>query len=76
MRVRPLDPHPAAWSAQQEALARMGGEARLEAAIELSEAVRELRLAGIESRHRGLSRRQAVALLVLEEHGVRLPVAR
>lgn len=74
MRTRPVDTHPAAWSVQQEALARMGGEARLKAAIDLSEVVQELRLAGIESRHPELSRREAVALLVWEDHGVRLPV--
>lgn len=76
MRTRPLDTHPTAWAAQKDALARMGAEARVRAAIELSEAVRDLRLGGIESRHPGLSRREAVALLVLEDHGVRLPVSR
>jgi hypothetical protein len=52
----------------------MGGPARVRAAIELSEAIREIRLAGIMARHPELSRRQAIARVIAEEYGVELPV--
>jgi hypothetical protein len=51
----------------------MDGAARLHAALELSEAVHEVRLAGIRSRHPELSAWEAVARLVAEDHGVELP---
>jgi hypothetical protein len=51
----------------------MDGPARLHAAVELSESVRELRLAGIRARNPELSARQAVARWVLEEYGLALP---
>lgn len=73
MTPRPLDTDRAAWAAQNAALDRMDGPARLHAALELSEAVREIRLAGIRSRHPRSSREDAVRRLVLEEYGVRLP---
>jgi hypothetical protein len=73
MSSRPLDTSPAAWSRYEAALDRMDGPARLRAAIELSDAVHEIRLAGIRSRHPGLSRQEAVAQLVAEDHGVTLP---
>lgn len=56
-------------------LDRMGGSARVRAAIELSEAVRALRLAGIRARNPGFSDRKALAQLVLEEYGIVLPKA-
>jgi hypothetical protein len=51
----------------------MGGPARLHAAVELSEAMQAIRLAGIGSRHPELSRKEVVARLVAEDHGVELP---
>jgi hypothetical protein len=51
----------------------MDGPARLRAALELSEAVREIRLAGIRARHPELSPREAVERLVAEDYGVELP---
>jgi hypothetical protein len=51
----------------------MDGPARLHAAVELSEAMHEIRLAGIRSRHPELSPAEAVAQLVAEDHGVKLP---
>lgn len=72
MTSRPHDTTPAAWSAQSRALDEMGGPARVRVAIELSEAVREIRLAGIAARHPELDRREVVARLVLEEYGVDL----
>jgi len=74
MTSRPLDTTATAWSMYQGALDRMGGPARVRAAIELSEAIREIRLAGIMARHPQLSRRQAIARVIAEEYGVELPV--
>jgi len=51
----------------------MGGAARLHAAVELSEAVREIRLAGIRARHPELTPRQVVAQVILEDYGVKIP---
>ena len=48
----------------------MGGDARLRAAIDLSEAVREFRIAGLLSRHPGWSRTDAVRQIVREEWGI------
>ena len=73
MTSRPLDTTPASWSQYEAVLDRMDGPARLNAAVELSEAVHEIRLAGIRSRHPDLSHRDAVAQLVAEDHGVTLP---
>jgi len=73
MTSRPLDTAPAAWSTQNAVLEGMGGPARLLAAIELSEAVREIRLAGILARYPDLSREQAIFRWVLEEYGIALP---
>lgn len=73
MSSRPLDTAPAAWSQYEAVLDRMDGPARLRAAVELSDAVHEIRLAGIRSRQPELSVRDAVAQLVAEDHGVALP---
>jgi hypothetical protein len=76
MTSHPLDTDAAAWAAQSDVLDRMGGPERLRVALELSEAIREVRLTGIRSRHPELTRRQAVARLVREEHGIQLPEPR
>lgn len=76
MTSRPLDTTPAAWSTYQAVLDRMGGPARFRAALELSESVREIRLAGIRARHPELSQKQVITRLVQEEYGVTLPVPR
>ncbi len=73
MNSRPLDTAPAMWSQYEAILAAMDGPARLHAAIKLSEAVQEIRLAGILASHPELSPREAVARLVAEDHGVELP---
>jgi hypothetical protein len=75
MILRPNDTDPAAWSEYTAVLDRMDGSARLAAAVELSDAVRELRLAGIQARHPGCDPREALSRLVEEDYGVRLPVA-
>lgn len=73
MSSRPHDTMPESWSRQQAVLDRMDGTARLLAALDLSEAVREIRLAGIQARHPELSRREVVRMLVAEDYGVELP---
>lgn len=73
MSSRPLDTAPAAWSRHEAIIERMDGPARLHVAVELSEAMREIRLAGIRARHPELNHREAVARLVAEEYGVELP---
>ena len=75
MISRPLDTAPASWSEYNAVLDRMDGPARLPAAVELSDAVREVRLAGIRARHPELTRQEIVARLVSEDYGVTLPSA-
>jgi hypothetical protein len=74
MGSRPLDTSPSAWAAYYAILDRMDGPARLHAALQLSDAVRELRLAGIRDRHPDLSGREVIARLVAEDYGVALPL--
>ena len=76
MSPRPHDTTPAAWLVYETALAEMDGSERLYAAIELSEAVREIRTAGLRARHPELSDQELVERLVLEEYGVTLSGAR
>jgi hypothetical protein len=73
MSAKPLDTDATAWSVYNAALDRMDGPAKLRAAMELSDDVREIRLAGIRARHPRMSPKQAIALWVLEEYGLRLP---
>ena len=67
---------PASWSAYRAALDGMDGPARLHAAVELSDAVREIRLAGIRARHPKLTEQEIIALLVWEDYGAGLPPVR
>ena len=70
MSPRPLDTAPKAWDVQNRILDEMDGPARLCAAVELSESVREIRLAGIHARNPELSAEEVVSRWVLEEHGL------
>lgn len=72
MSTRPRDTDPLSWMLVRKSFASMGGEARLRAAIDLSEAVREFRIAGLQSRHPGWSRTDAVRHIVREEWGIDL----
>lgn len=76
MSVRPLDTDPAAWSTYLAVLERMGGPARLRRALEMSDAVREIRLDGILARNPGFARRQAIVRVIEEDYGVVLPEGR
>lgn len=73
MTSPPLDTAPAAWSRYEAVLDGMDGPGRVRAAVELSETVRELRLAGIRARSPDLSVAEAIAQLVAEDYGVELP---
>lgn len=73
MSPRPHDTSPGAWDAHRKVLSDMGGPRRLQAALDLSDTVRAIRLAGIRARHPGESDAQVVRRLVLDEYGIRLP---
>ena len=73
MISRPHDTSPAAWSEYNAVLDRMDGKARIQAAVELSDVVREVRLAGLHTRHPELTGRAIVARLISEDYGVTLP---
>ena len=74
MSWRPLDTAASSWSRYEAVLDGMSGPERIRAAVELSEVVRELRLAGIRAVRPELSPREAVSVMVAEDHGVELPV--
>ena len=73
MSSRPLDTTPATWAQYETVLDRYQLLAAEGVDQKLSEAVQEIRLAGIRSRHPELMREEVVALLVAEDHGVVLP---
>jgi len=49
----------------------MGPEARVRAALEMSDSIRGLRLSGLRSRHPEVSERELVARFIAEMYGVR-----
>ena len=51
----------------------MDGAERLNAAVELSDFIREVRLSGIRARFPDMTPRERVAQLVLEDYGIALP---
>ena len=73
MSTRPDDTSPEAWLVQQEVLSRIGPAARFQAAVELSDAVREIQIEGVRSRHPEWDRRHAVRYIVLSQLGIDLP---
>ncbi len=75
MSIRPRDTTPEAWSEQLAALERLGPEGRVRVALDLSEAVRSIELAGILARNPGWETADAVRHLVSSRYGVRLPAA-
>ena len=72
--IRGNDTSAAGWNAQQAVLARMGPEARMRVAIDLSESVREIQIQGILARTPEWSRRDAIDWLV--ERSLRSRVVR
>jgi hypothetical protein len=73
MTSRPLDTDPQSWARYNAVLDQMGGPTRVRAAIELSETVRAIRLAGLKASHPELGPRALIARLVAEDYGVELP---
>ena len=72
MAARPADTTPEAWDAQRKALARLGPAGRVRVAIELSDAVRDIRIEGLLTRHPGWNRAAAVRHLVDVQFGIDL----
>ena len=70
MNYEPLDTSPSAQTIQGEAHIRLGPEGRLRIALELSEAVRDLRLAGLRSVTPGASEAELVRMFIFEIHGL------
>lgn len=71
MSLRPLDTSPDALEVQRSALAGLGPEGRVRAALEMSDAARSIRIAGLRARHPDASERELVARFIAEVHGVR-----
>ena len=69
----PRDTPTEAWDVQVAALERLGPECRVEVALDLSEFVRSLHLAGIRSRNPEWSEQQAIRHIVSRQYGVDLP---
>lgn len=68
--MEPLDTSPSARAHQEQAYLRLGPEGRLRIALELNEAVRDLRLAGLRSVSPGVSKAELVRMLISERHGI------
>lgn len=69
----PADTDAATWLEYNAALSRMDGDARLRTALDLSESVRAIRLAGLRARNPDLTRVELIARVVAEDYGVELP---
>jgi hypothetical protein len=72
MSSRPLDTSPQAWSTYAAVLGRMSGEARLSAALEFSDSIREIQLAGIQARHPTWDAARVIRHLIADEYGVQV----
>jgi hypothetical protein len=69
----PNDTSPDIWDMQVAVYDRLGPEGRIRAAIELSESVRSVLVAGIRSRHPGWTDEDVVHHVVATQYGVDLP---
>lgn len=72
MNLEPLDTSVQARNLQVQAHIRLGPEGRLRVALDLSEAVRDLRLAGIRSGLPGASEAELVRRFIFETYGIQL----
>jgi hypothetical protein len=70
MSFEPLDTSVTARNLQEQAHLRLGPEGRLRIALDLSEAVRDLRLAGLRSSQPDVSEGELVRRFILEAHGL------
>jgi hypothetical protein len=72
MEIRPLDTDAHSWELQKDVVRRLDGEARLRVALDLSNAVREIHLAGLRARNATASERALIRPFVRDAHGVTL----
>jgi hypothetical protein len=72
----PRDTSREAWEVQMAALRRLGPDGRVAVAVDLSESVRAVQVAGIEAVHPEWSRAEAVRYLVSTQYGIELPRSR
>ncbi|MBT8396643.1 MAG: hypothetical protein HKO65_02425 [Gemmatimonadetes bacterium] len=70
MSLEPLDTSVTVRKLQEQAHIRLGPEGRLRIALDLSEAVRKLRLAGLRSSQPDVSEAELVRRFILETHGL------
>lgn len=70
MASEPLDTSVTAQDLQDQAHSDLGPEGRLRIAFDLSEAVRNLRLAGLRSSQPDVSEAELVRRFIFETHGV------
>ncbi len=70
MNLHPMDTSPEVERRQAQAHRALGPTGRVEMAVELSEAVRELRLSGLRSTFPEASRRELLERLIAEVHGI------
>jgi len=71
MAIEPMDTSVTARNLQEQAHIRLGPEGRLRIALDLSEAVRDLRLAGIRSCYPDASEAEVIRQFLVETHGLR-----
>jgi hypothetical protein len=70
MAIEPMDTSVTAQDLQEQAHIRLGPEGRLRIALDLSEAVRDLRLAGIRSSYPDASEAELIRRFLFETHGL------
>ena len=70
MALQPMDTSVTVQDLQRRAHLRLGPEGRLRIALDLSDVVRNLRLAGIRSSSPGASEAELVRRYILETHGL------
>lgn len=73
MSTKPMDTTADAWIAQRRVLSRMGPADRVQIALELSESVREIQVAGLLARNSDWDKADAIRHLVAMNLGVDLP---
>lgn len=72
MKLDPLDTSAESRRTQEASHSALGAEGRLRAALEMSEAVREIRLAGLRAQHPKASGPELVQQFIAEAHRVHL----
>jgi len=73
MSTKPDDTRDEAWTFQRRVLSQIGPEARLLAAIDLSESVRQIQIEGLLARNPGWARADAVRHIIETQLGIELP---